>query len=79
MCSLSFFRQCTLVRTVSDTCTWMQPVPRVPDRDAVSMEILLPRPVNFELDVHLPVFQVTGLHNKIKNYNDNRKTYNIKA
>lgn len=44
-----------------DNTTWMQPVLRVPDGDAVAMEILLPRPVHFELHVHLPVLQVARL------------------
>lgn len=40
----------------------MQSVFCVPDSDAVAVEILLSWPVNFELHVHLPVLQVTRLH-----------------
>lgn len=42
----------------------MQSVLGVPDSNAVAMEILLPWPVNFELNVHLPVLQVAWLHRK---------------
>lgn len=39
----------------------MQPVFRVPEGDAVAMEILLPRAVHSELDVHLPVLEKAWL------------------
>lgn len=36
-------------------------VPSVPQGNAVSMEILLPSTVDFEVDMHLPVFEEARL------------------
>lgn len=44
--------------------TCVQFVLCVPESNAVAMEILLSRPVNFKLQVHLPVLQVTRLQTK---------------
>lgn len=41
--------------------TWHQAVPGVPQGDAVSMEILLPCAMDFEVDVHLPVLEEARL------------------
>lgn len=41
--------------------TCLQPVPGIPKSNAVAMEILLPRTVNFKVHVHFPVLQVTRL------------------
>lgn len=41
--------------------TCLQPVPGIPKSNAVAMEILLPRTVNFKVHMHLPVLQVTRL------------------
>lgn len=44
--------------------TSMQSVFCVPQSDSVTVEILLAQPVDFKVDMHLPVFQVTRLDNK---------------
>lgn len=41
--------------------TLHQAIPSVPQGNAISMEILLPRTMDFEVDVHLPVFEEARL------------------
>lgn len=48
-------------RVSSGGGTCVQTVPGVPNGDAVAMQVLLSRPVNFELHMQLPVLQVTRL------------------
>ena len=41
--------------------TWHQAVPGVPQGSAISMEIFLSCAMNFEVNVHLPVFEEARL------------------
>lgn len=56
-----------MLATADVTC--MQSVLCVPDSDAVPVEILFSRAMNFKLHVHLPVLQVTRLQAR------NKRTY----
>ena len=44
--------------------TWHKAVPGIPQGNAISMEILLPCTVDFEVDMHLPVLEEARLERK---------------